>query len=199
MRCIFSLIIAALASGICAAFTIQPRTVIPRWIQTEGLKKQFLPAKDFAPARPSTSSFTSLYSSKNDDTADNSITNNINIPYALLYVTFLTFAFNFAPGTLNSDADTALLTELISNPLHPAVNHLWLTIWDAFAIVPIALAALLLPGAKKSSPFLPPGPFIAGSAALGFFALGPLMITRKPSTSVTKEECGFITKNVFER
>ena len=108
----------------------------------------------------------------------------------------MVFAFAFAPGELNSTADTALINELISNPLTPDTNDLWFTVWNCFTIVPLALAALVLPGSKGP---LPATPFVAGSAFLGYFALGPLMATREPSSgAVSKGDCGFFTRNMFE-
>ncbi|GMH99600.1 hypothetical protein TrVE_jg1802 [Triparma verrucosa] len=156
-----------------------------------------------SPATPSTlSSFTSssLKSIQSDEFEGGGFLEKINVPYLAFYAAFLTFAFTLAPGEVNSASDTALINELLSNPLHPDTNHLWFTIWNYFAVVPLSLAALLLPGAKKSSALgLPPSPFIAGAGALGFFSLGPLMITRKAATDVSKsEDCGFFTRNVFE-
>ena len=101
---------------------------------------------------------------------------SISLPYAGLWVALIVFAFAFAPGELNSPADSALIAELVANPLTPDTNDLWFTVWNCFTIVPLALAALLLPGSRGP---LPSTPFIWGSAFLGYFALGPLMATRE--------------------
>jgi hypothetical protein len=67
-------------------------------------------------------------------------------------------------------------------------------VWNFFAVAPLTLAALLLPGSRSSK--LPAAPFVLGSAALGYFALGPYMITRNPSRgAVSKSELGFVTRN----
>ena len=122
---------------------------------------------------------------------------NISIPYAGLWIGLISFAFFLSPGELNSPADTALINELLSNPTSPSCNHIWFMIWNFFAVAPLSLAALLLPGSKFSK--LPATPFVLGSAALGYFALGPYMITRNPSEGpVSKSDLGFVTKNVFE-
>ncbi|GMH47032.1 hypothetical protein TrRE_jg154 [Triparma retinervis] len=114
-----------------------------------------------------------------------------------LWVGLISFSFFLAPGELNSPADTALINDLLSNPLSPSCNHLWFMVWNFFAVAPLTLAALLLPGSRSSK--LPAAPFVLGSAALGYFALGPYMITRNPSRgAVSKSELGFVTRNVFE-
>lgn len=125
---------------------------------------------------------------------------NISIPYSALYVSLLLFAFVVAPGEPNSAADQALLSELISNPSHPDVNQIWFTIWNFFAVVPLVLSAMVLPGpptATAEGGFHKASPFLLGSAFLGFFALGPFMITRPPA-SPTPSTPGFFTRNVFE-
>ena len=45
----------------------------------------------------------------------------------------------------------------------------------------------------------PAVPFVAGSFALGFFALGPYLFLREPRPEpVRRSDLGFVTRNIFE-
>ena len=122
--------------------------------------------------------------------------------YFALWIALLIFAFGFAPGELASQADNDLINKLISDPVSGGdVNRLWFAVWNFFAVVPATLACLLMPSVKKNQ-WLPPGPFVLGSAFVGYFALGPYMFL-KESTNVQpdksdKPRLGFITKNILE-
>merc|ERR1711865_90867 len=87
---------------------------------------------------------------------------------AAVWVSLVSWAFLFAPGALNSDADIALITKLISQPVpRPEdVNQIWFALWNFFAVVPAALAALSAPTGKGQR--LNAVPFLWGSA---FFRL----------------------------
>ena len=85
---------------------------------------------------------------------------NLNIPYAAAYAALIAFAFGLAPGQLGSDADSQLISTILSNPIDGGgVNHLWFALWNYFAVAPITLACLLLPGAASNSK-LPATPFL---------------------------------------
>ena len=83
-------------------------------------------------------------------------------------------------------------------PRPESVNELWFAVWNSFAVVPLAIAALTLPAASRGQR-LPAAPFLVGSAAFGYFALGPYFATRSSRpVIVPDEDFGFFTRNVFE-
>lgn len=106
----------------------------------------------------------------------------------------------FVAPTGTTEFDTELITSLISSPFSGTVNPIFEALFNSLGVVPAVYAALLLPGGKDQ-PRLPPVPPIALSFALGFFALGPYLITREPRGevgSVKKSDLGWATKTVFE-
>ena len=78
-----------------------------------------------------------------------------------------------------TDFDMNLVTTLIGSPFSGAVNPIFESLFNSLGVVPAVYAALLLPGAKDQ-PRIPTVPPLAASFALGFFALGPYLITREP-------------------
>jgi len=118
---------------------------------------------------------------------------------AAVWVSLVSWAFLFAPGALNSDADIALITKLISQPVpRPEdVNQIWFALWNFFAVVPAALAALSAPTGKGQR--LNAVPFLWGSAFFGYFALGPYFATRTERTGpLGKSDLGWSSRNIFE-
>jgi len=116
-----------------------------------------------------------------------------------VWIALVIFAAAFAPGDPNSTADTELLNTLISQP-YPrpeGINELWFAIWNCFTVVPAVLAALEAPVGRGQR--LPAAPFLFGSAAFGYFSLGPYFATRTPRTDpVDIEDLGWASRNIFE-
>lgn len=114
------------------------------------------------------------------------------------WVALVVWAFNFAPGSLGADSDTALINTLISQPYPKpeGINELWFLIWNCFVPVPVTIAALAAPTGKGQR--FPVTPFLWGSGAFGYFALGPYFATRTQRESVTSDDLGWATKNIFE-
>lgn len=124
------------------------------------------------------------------------ITNGVALT---VWISLITWAFVFAPGSLGSDADSALVTKLISQPTpRPEdVNEIYFAIWNCFAIVPAVLAALTAPSGRGQR--LPAAPFLWGSAFFGYFALGPYFATRTIRTDpIPKEDLGWVSQTIFE-
>ena len=97
-----------------------------------------------------------------------------------------------------TDFDMNLVTTLIGSPFSGAVNPIFESLFNSLGVVPAVYAALLLPGAKDQ-PRIPTVPPLAASFALGFFALGPYLITREPRTDpVSKSSLGWATRTIFE-
>jgi hypothetical protein len=117
----------------------------------------------------------------------------------VVWVSLITWAFGFAPGTVNSVADNEMLATLISQPVPrpEQINEIWFAVWNCFAVVPAVLAALEAPVGRGQR--LPAAPFLWGSAALGYFALGPYFITRTARTErVALDDLGWASRNIFE-
>lgn len=114
------------------------------------------------------------------------------------WVALVTWAFLFAPGSLGAESDTQLVTTLATQPYPKpeGINELWFLIWNCFVPVPVTIAALAAPTGKGQR--LPATPFLWGSAALGYFALGPYFATRTGRESITNDDLGWATKNIFE-
>eukprot|EP00536_Pseudo-nitzschia_multiseries_P003294 jgi/Psemu1/284325/fgenesh1_pg.49_\ len=116
-----------------------------------------------------------------------------------VWIALVTFAFAFAPGDLNSAADTEMLNTLISQPFPrpEGINELWFAVWNCFTVVPAVLGALEAPVGRGQR--LPAAPFLWGSAFLGFFSLGPYFATRTVRTEpVDIEDLGWASRNIFE-
>lgn len=121
---------------------------------------------------------------------------SINPIYAAFYIIFNSVAFYMvtteAPG-----ASQSLIDKYIADPLHPGLgSSLFETIFNMLGLIGIPFACLIMPGAKGQK--LNPTPFLFGSAAAGYGSMGFVMMTRKPVTSVDKDELGWFTKNVLE-
>lgn len=116
-----------------------------------------------------------------------------------VWASLVVWAFAFAPGEMGSAADNAMITTLITQPTPrpEGLNELWFAVWNCFAVVPALLGALEAPVGRGQR--LPAAPFLLGSAAFGFFALGPYFATRTQRTEpVDPEDLGFASKNIFE-
>ena len=125
-----------------------------------------------------------------------------NAAAGAVFAGLVAWSFGFAPGDLGNPADTQLIELLVTQPVPrpESVNELWFAIWNSFAVVPLAIAALTLPAASRGQR-LPAAPFLVGSAAFGYFALGPYFSARSARTEAPlapDEDFGFFTKNVFE-
>ena len=105
-------------------------------------------------------------------------------------------AFDAPAGT--SAFDLELVKSIVGAPFSGAVNPLFESLFNALGIVPATYACLLMPGAKDQKP-LPAALCVGASFALGFFALGPYLITRAPRPeAVKRSDLGFVTRNIWE-
>ena len=121
---------------------------------------------------------------------------SINPPYAIAFVSFLTFAF-YRSFTEPDQASMQVLEGFFADPLHPGCNELFATVFNLLGLYFVPIACLLMPGAKGQK--LPATPFVLGSMLGGYGFLGPYMITRQPSfENVNKSELGWFTANVLE-
>jgi len=104
------------------------------------------------------------------------------LAYALLWVSFVVYAFVIAPGGSPEAAaiDGTIIAKMISTPYDGTINPIFVAIFNSLGIVPAVLASLLLPGSGRlrqsegggPSQRLPALPFVIGSFALGFFGVG---------------------------
>ncbi|GJQ09086.1 hypothetical protein GpartN1_g877.t1 [Galdieria partita] len=99
-----------------------------------------------------------------------------------VWVSFLVYAFSFAPGSF----DMEWLRRLISNPFDSQVNSIFVFIFNGLGVLPALYSSLLLPREKEDS--LKAWPFLVVSFFLGFFALGPYLVLRKPRYSCLNKE-----------
>ncbi|KAL7507947.1 hypothetical protein ACHAXN_005042 [Cyclotella atomus] len=133
---------------------------------------------------------------KNGQTDDDQEGLSINPPYAVAFISFLSFAF-YRSFTEADGASTKILEGFFADPLNPGCNELFVTIFNLLGLYFVPLACLLMPGAKGQK--LPATPFVLASMLGGYGFLGPYMITRKPSMEiVNKSDLGWITANVLE-
>lgn len=139
---------------------------------------------------------TCLSASVLNDDGDGDGALTINPIYAGMWAALLGFAIFLAPGEFNGQVDTDMINQIIANPTNPGLNEIFMVIFNFFVVAPITLACLLMPGAKGQK--FPATPFVAGSAFVGFFALGPYLTTRQQKTDVTKEDLGWFTSTVLE-
>ena len=93
-----------------------------------------------------------------------------NAIFGLAWVSLLAFTAFIAPGSFGSATDNEMIAKIIENPLQPDINQLFYFVFNLFVIIPVCLAAVILPQASKEG--APPTPFLIGSAFLGYFALG---------------------------
>ncbi len=122
-----------------------------------------------------------------------------NYVAAGVWVALIAWAFLAAPGELSNPADTELVTLLVTQPTPrpDSVNELFFTVWNCFAVVPLVLGALEAPVGKGQR--LPATPFLLGSGAFGYFALGPYFATRTVREEYgSPQDMGFFSRNVFE-
>ena len=152
-------------------------------------------------SRSSTTSSSLHQASKDDASLDNvswfdGLT--INPVYLIPYLGFLVFAVH-ATQSEALGASQAVLDQFLADPVHPAnVNPLFATVFNLIGLIPIPLTCLLMPSAAQQR--LPAAPFLAASAAMGYGALGPYVMTRQANTddSVTQQDLGWFTANVWE-
>lgn len=124
-----------------------------------------------------------------------------------LWAALLFYALNFSPNQTPA-RDLYLLQKLI--PGAPgtvddgvAVNAVFYALFNAMGVMPALYAAVLIPAGRSGGgggvagsgrsggsfpPRLPAWPFVAGSFALGFFALGPYLALWTPAPPVASEE-----------
>ena len=140
---------------------------------------------------------TSLRATEGDASSDGGLFGGVDINpvYAAPYVFFLLFGF-YMTSHEAAGASQVVLEKFIADPLHPGVNELFATVFNLIGLVGIPLACLIMPSAKGQQ--FPAPPFLIASAAVGYGAIGPYMMTRKPVTSVDTDELGWVTKNVLE-
>jgi len=116
-----------------------------------------------------------------------------------IWVSLIIYAYLFAPGEWGATADSEMINMLISQPTPrpESINELWFVVWNLFAVVPAVIAALTAPTGRGQR--LPAAPFLWGSAAFGYFALGPYYMTRTVrSDPVDPDELGWASRNIFE-
>ena len=100
----------------------------------------------------------------------------INPPYLIAWLAFLSYAFFFTPEPLvGGDNSQKILDAFIANAINPEnVNDLFVWVFSLFTFIPIVLASLIMPGARGQT--LPATPFLIGASALGYFPLGKFSI-----------------------
>lgn len=140
---------------------------------------------------------TSLLATEGDTSSDGGLFGGVNINpiYAAPYAFFLLFGF-YMTSHEAAGASQQVLEKFIADPLHPGVNELFATVFNLIGLVGIPLACIIMPSAKGQR--FPAPPFLIASAAVGYGAIGPYMMTRKPVTSIDTDELGWVTKNVLE-
>ena len=119
--------------------------------------------------------------SSSSSSSSSSDEEEINVPgraaLALGWLALGGVATTVAPsGTAAFDAE--LVTSLVTSPFSGAANPIFEALFNSLGVVPAVYAALLLPGARDQ-PRVPTLPPVVASLALGFFALGPYLITRR--------------------
>ena len=126
---------------------------------------------------------------KNEGTIENR-SEPPRIPYLILWLGLVIYAFGFAPGGSPEAAaiDSEIIAKMISTPYDGTSNPLFVAIFNYLGIVPAVYASLLLPGSKSQS--VPALPFVVSSFALGFFGVGPYLAARNLQTEVVQSERG---------
>lgn len=111
-----------------------------------------------------------------------------------LWAAFVLYALKFSPNQTPA-RDLYFLQKLIpgSGAVDDgvAVNGVFYALFNAMGVMPALYASVLIP-AGRSRGKLPAWPFVAGSFAFGFFALGPYLAlwTPAPAAATTDEEKG---------
>jgi hypothetical protein len=104
---------------------------------------------------------TSLAAVKDDGVNNDSPAIQINAPYAIAYVLFLSFAF-LQISNEPEGASMEVLQKFLANPQHPdGINELFISVFNLLGLIAAPIACLLLPGARLSK--LPATPFVLGS------------------------------------
>ena len=140
---------------------------------------------------------TSLLATEGDTSSDGGLFGgtDINPIYAAPYAFFLLFGV-YMTSHEAAGASQEVLEKFIADPLHPGVNELFATVFNLIGLVGIPLACIIMPSARGQR--FPAPPFLIASAAVGYGAIGPYMMTRKPVTSVNTDELGWVTLNILE-
>ena len=135
-----------------------------------------------------------------DKASIGSIAGNFNPLYGSLWAGLVAFAVFVAPGAMDSPADAEMIANYIADPMNSGMNQIFLLIFNLFAVIPVLLAAVIMPGASGRS--VPVTPFLMASSAVGYFALGPYMTFRGEGKGedgvLTKSDLGWFTSNVLE-
>jgi hypothetical protein len=102
-----------------------------------------------------------LAAAKDDGVNNDSPAIQINVPYAIAYVLFLSFAF-LQSSSEPEGASMEVLQKFFANPQHPdGINELFVSVFNLLGLIAAPIACLLLPGARSSK--LPATPFVFGS------------------------------------
>lgn len=133
----------------------------------------------------------------NDNVEDDTPSIEFRLPYAAAWLFFFTFGGWWGPGTFGDPADAVLVQKLVANPTSPGINEITYFVFSIFAIMPFALASILLPQASNKG--LPVTPFLWASTLVGYFAVGPYLTARAPPLDeVDPNNLGWFTRNVLE-
>mmetsp|Transcript_9829 Transcript_9829/g.9497 ORF Transcript_9829/g.9497 Transcript_9829/m.9497 type:complete len:311 (-) Transcript_9829:242-1174(-) len=130
-----------------------------------------------------------------EETTDNF---QINPLFATLWAGFFLFGIlqTAGEGVGSGTPSQELIERYIANPSKPDLNEIFNFIFNLLGLAPLIAASLIMPGAKFQK--LPATPFLIGSAALGYGALGVYMTGRVPAKNVSKSDLGWFTSNVLE-
>jgi hypothetical protein len=115
---------------------------------------------------------------------------NRKLVYSAMWVSLTAYAFLLCPGGTPAAAaiDNDIIQIMIATPYDGQITPIFASIFNAFPIVSILYASLLLPGAKGQK--LPTPLFVASSLAIGYFGLGPYLGFRDLKTEVLDENKG---------
>jgi hypothetical protein len=119
--------------------------------------------------------------------------------YATLWAAFLGFGFFLSPGTMLDPNDTSLIRSFLDDPTNSQrdVNPLFFIVFNALGIMPLVMAQLTVPQGRRKG--LWAAPFLLGSMAAGYGALGLYLSFRAPPADAkTGTEISWITRNLLE-
>jgi hypothetical protein len=127
----------------------------------------------------------------------------LNPLYFVPWVGFLAYAVLVSPGEMLDGTDTALIRSFLDDPTNNSgsINPLFFVVFNMLGIMPIVLAALVLPQGSnsKTTRGLWAGPFLLGSAAAGYGSLGLYLSFRPPPVRTkTRSDLSWPTRNIFE-
>jgi hypothetical protein len=118
--------------------------------------------------------------------------------FASTWIGLVAWAFIFAPGSLGSPQDNAMLEAIINDPVTPGINELFYTFFNLFVPIPVILASIAVPQGQRKG--LPAAPFLALSALIGYLAAGPYLALRaEPRSSLEGETVSGFTRHVLEK